>query len=803
MNTLLVSMSCLSSNIIDWLFEALTKPLFALITVFEGIFKGLAGIVDPASADIGLVDGAAADNNIVVQLFQSKVMQNIMSSLLLFGIVVLVLSVILAIIRNIYKEDSKVTISSIIGQAIKAVIGFILVPALCLIGVMISNVILVAIDGATNAAGTASFAAGIYQACQRENPVPNIFNMVIESSPVNYFGNIDSGTGGTESPSTDDTEADDFHLAGIIYAQYLWQSLTEDCMYSPDGWIYRQANQVYPSNPEYIDILGLKVPDDELLDFSDMNGWNNGNGKEGVIDTKEDVEAFYEMLKSQYLQNFPHAPKQNIGWFFGDRYSYVPCSISFVRKAGFFTNVYFGAGADPGENKESSFVYYYYGQPLFDWGNEDARDEKYLKQAQKTFKDNDTFGAASWTIKKESSQWTNDNLNKTLCMGDDINYFYAFITSIMIAKSLFFLCFGMAKRIVQLAVYYVLSPIALALYPFDNGAAFAKWKSDFIGYTIGAFGAVAGVNLTIQLMPVITRVKIFNTTIYNDVTRLILYIILAQGMEALVKTLSGWIGAKDLLSEGKETSKKATEPIKKVAGTAMKVAGTAVGVATGIGLAKAGSKAAAATRANFKSLSAEKQAEEAQKAGYSSVGEYEAALDKEVQSGTFRGQFKSAGGKMLTGATNKMMSTTFGQAFDKYSGFSGVMVQNAKNEAKNKTKTDLETKFQTDFKAGLVTADLGNNMQSKLKALEDAFTLASSEIITAARKNGAEINKSWAQLKASGIDDRKAANVKNFLLTGDASALSGLSNKQQQLVRAQREEYLRSHGVCFSTSQCD
>ena len=517
MNTLLVAMSCLSANIVDWLFEALTKPLFTLITVFEGIFKGLAGIVDPASSDIGLTNNAAESKSVIVQLMQSSTMQNIMTSLMLFGVVVLVLSVILAIIRNIYKDDSKVTISSIIGQAIKAVIGFILVPALCLIGVMISNVILVAVDGATNAAGTASFAAGIYSACQRETPVDNVFNDVVQSSPIYYEDLFDSAGSGEEGGETvsrpsDNELLNDLHLSGIIYAQYLWQAFTENCKWQMDnnGSYYvatRQSHNAYTAG-DYLDVLGLKVNDPDLVDFSDVNNWNNGNGKDGVIDTKADVELFCEMLTSQYLHNFPNAPTYE-EWFFGTRAKYYACPIKFVVTAGWFTKEYFGAGSDKGEIKENSFVYYYYGKPIFDYNN-GSTDEFYLKKVYQEFKENDTFGATSWTLKKSSSQWTNDNLNKTLCLGDDINYFYAFITSVMVAKSLFFLCFGMAKRIVQLALYYVLSPIALALYPFDNGKAFGSWKSDFVGYTVGAYGAVAGVNLTIQLMPVINKVTIFS-----------------------------------------------------------------------------------------------------------------------------------------------------------------------------------------------------------------------------------------------------------------------------------------------------
>ena len=807
MNTLLVAMSCLSANIVDWLFEALTKPLFTLITVFEGIFKGLAGIVDPASSDIGLTNNAAESKSVIVQLMQSSTMQNIMTSLMLFGVVVLVLSVILAIIRNIYKDDSKVTISSIIGQAIKAVIGFILVPALCLIGVMISNVILVAVDGATNAAVPAAFAAGIYSACQSETPVDNVFNDVVQSSPIYYEDLFDSAGSGEEGGETvsrpsDNELLNDLHLSGIIYAQYLWQAFTENCKWQMDnnGSYYvatRQSHNAYTAG-DYLDVLGLKVNDPDLVDFSDVNNWNNGNGKDGVIDTKEDVELFYEMLTSQYLHNFPNAPTYE-EWFFGTRAKYYACPIKFVVTAGWFTKEYFGAGSDKGEIKENSFVYYYYGKPIFDYNN-GSTDEFYLKKVYQEFKENDTFGATSWTLKKSSSQWTNDNLNKTLCLGDDINYFYAFITSVMVAKSLFFLCFGMAKRIVQLALYYVLSPIALALYPFDNGKAFGSWKSDFVGYTVGAYGAVAGVNLTIQLMPVINKVTIFSSALYNDVTRLILYIILAQGMEALVKTLSGWIGGKDLLAEGKSTANSATAPIKKVAGSVMRVAGTAVGTAVGVGI---GAAAARKNRGLLDNLNtkmtgsaADQQAaeEEAKAAGYSSASAYAADLSKNASNGgawykggglgtALRNTAKSKANQVGSSTANKFASTQFGMAFDKETGLSSMLSKSAAQEASQKVKADLNAKFETDFRSGVVTAKMSAELTKELQDIKQAFTTASTNNTTAIGTYAGQI---------AGLKFKSPTDAKKFIETGDVSLLDNMSAKAQTLAMQARSSYLAS-----------
>lgn len=775
---------CLLNIIADgfqWLCSKITNILFNLITALESLCKGLAGLpVDSSATGTSWTDkvGATTDNqNLIVQLFRNETVVKLMSSLLLFGIVVLVLCVILAIIRNIYKDDSKVTISSIMGQAIKAVIGFILVPALCLIGVMVSNEILIAVNGATNAARTDSFAAGIYQACNDSEKSVNIFQQFSDSAQRSQVDKED-----------EDSESG-MHMATIVYAQYLWQVLTENYYYDGTKVKSRQDSRTTSGNGtgSYIDVLGLmtKPKDGECL-YIDKNGntsdenarhFSNGDGIDGIIDTGEDVQAFYEVLLSQYTVNFPNAEKTEKGKF-------IKVSIDLTGSK----DRHFNAG----EKKVGGymFAYYYYGECIF--SSENYAKNKYIVPCYESLKANNTFEKNSWTFQKTNSQWTNENLNTTLGMGDDINYFYALIVAILVAKALASICFGLAKRIVQLVIYYVLSPIALALYPFDNGKAFGSWKSDFVGYTVGAYGAIAGVNLVIQIMPIIKKINIFSSTTLSNIARLIFYIILAQSMESLVKLLSGWIGGKDLLAEGKSTAQTATAPVKKIASTTGRIAGTAIGTMVGMGIAGGRSKEAKRKLANFANLSSADKLKEAQDAGYSTAEEYEEALNEQRKAGTLGGQIKAGAGKVWQGTRGAFASTSFGQSYLKKSGALEREAEKKSAEAMDKKKTGMQSAYEKEFASGTVTADLGKNMQSKLSGLIHVSLEANNALLEAKNKLKPEIEKLWKQLSKLGVDDGEETNVKRFIRTGNVSGLKGLTAEQQQFAKDAREEYLRS-----------
>lgn len=808
-------------DFLSWLCKPGAKVLFTALNSIEQIVLGLAGISSNVTAESG------KSENVVVQLLQSQTTQRLMMSFMLFGIFVLFLCVILAIVRNVYKDDSKVTISSIIGQAIKAVIGFILVPALCLIGVMFSNVILQAIAGVTSAGGETgnSFSSGIYMASAVGERGNLFYDYTNTSSREDLNKMLDKHENADGTTEVDDTEIS-MEFSTIMYAQYLYYILcenyywTESTYYNPDTHNTQQTLYINsrndsgakPPQKEYLDVLGIKVQTDKCkyLDSATL-GFNFGDGSDGFIDTPEDVLAFYDVLYSQYLKNFPNAigrvsvirsyNQENLTYEDLVRLSSTSTSypkLSIHLKQG---KMYFGCH----EKKDYSFVYKYFGEFVFanndSWKNQKPeganytlgeRGYKLLKGAYESlcksgyFHANDSNDNMRFDFWKTDNSLTNTKVQVTLGIGSEINWFYAFLSSVLIFKSLFFLCFGLAKRIVQLIIYYVLSPIALALYPFDNGKAFGSWKSDFIGYTIGGYGAVAGMNISIQLTNLVTNLSLFSSSLLNAFVRLIMYIVLAQGIETMVKMLSGWIGGKDLLAEGKETSNKATAPIKKVAGAALKVGGAVVGGvvagATAAKIATNSRRQAEDKRTAFNSLSADQQEETARANGYNNAAEYTASLDKQIaESGSGSAFFKSVGGSALKGAGQILGSTgggAFGkQAIDSFKAYRGD--QSTGITEKNDAYIKRQEAMDKAVKAALDTSSATSIGKALVKSLDYA------EVKTAAIDAGKNLAAAETVVrdKLKGLATKLGKSVDDVFdhMTGK-SVLTGLSTADEQSI---------------------
>lgn len=808
-------------DFLSWLCKPGAKVLFTALDSIEQIVLGLAGISSNVTAESG------KSENVVVQLLQSQTTQRLMMSFMLFGIFVLFLCVILAIVRNVYKDDSKVTISSIIGQAIKAVIGFILVPALCLAGVMFSNVILQAIAGVTSAGGETgnSFSSGIYMASAVGERGNLFYDYTNTSSREDLNKMLDKHENADGTTEVEDTEIS-MEFSTIMYAQYLYYILcenyywTESTYYNPDTHNTQQTLYINsrndsgakPPQKEYLDVLGIKVQTDKCkyLDSATL-GFNFGDGSDGFIDTPEDVLAFYDVLYSQYLKNFPNAigrvsvirsyNQENLTYEDLVRLSSTSTSypkLSIHLKQG---KMYFGCH----EKKDYSFAYKYFGEFVFanndSWKNQKPEGANYtlgergyrlLKGAYESlcksgyFHANDSNDNMRFDFWKTDNSLTNTKVQVTLGIGSEINWFYAFLSSVLIFKSLFFLCFGLAKRIVQLIIYYVLSPIALALYPFDNGKAFGSWKSDFVGYTIGGYGAVAGMNISIQLTNLVTNLSLFSSSLLNAFVRLIMYIVLAQGIETMVRMLSGWIGGKDLLAEGKETSNKATAPIKKVAGAALKVGGAVVGGlvagATAAKIATNSRRQAEDKRTAFNSLSADQQEEAARANGYNNAAEYTASLDKQIaESGSGSAFFKSVGGSALKGAGQILGSTgggAFGkQAIDSFKAYRGD--QSTGITEKNDAYIKRQEAMDKAVKAALDSSSATSIGKALVKSLDYA------DVKTAAIDAGKNLAAAETVVrdKLKGLATKLGKSVDDVFdhMTGK-SVLTGLSTADEQSI---------------------
>lgn len=138
-------------NIIPQLFYLLSMALLSIIDVFQLLFRKLAGL------DTYYVDGSAQTGDIISDFLGGilfggyPVLSSVFLGLIILGVILLFLSTIVAIIRNEYTtEKAENSKSKIIGKAFKSIIYFAIIPVVCIFGVYLANIVLMAVDSATS-----------------------------------------------------------------------------------------------------------------------------------------------------------------------------------------------------------------------------------------------------------------------------------------------------------------------------------------------------------------------------------------------------------------------------------------------------------------------------------------------------------------------------------------------------------------------------------------------------------------------------------------------------------------------------
>lgn len=155
------------------LYRLIFLPLCRIADICQLIFKKLAGISSNGVRFQGLNTSNGSDivtGDIVQYIVQSDAVKNILWAMLALAVVLLLISVFVATIKTEFAKDGNNNKRKVIKFAFRGMANFVLVPVICLFGLFMGNVILRAIDGATNPTGSQTtlsaqiFLAGGYNA---------------------------------------------------------------------------------------------------------------------------------------------------------------------------------------------------------------------------------------------------------------------------------------------------------------------------------------------------------------------------------------------------------------------------------------------------------------------------------------------------------------------------------------------------------------------------------------------------------------------------------------------------------------
>lgn len=131
----------------------------------------------------------------------------------------------------------------------------------------------------------------------------------------------------------------------------------------------------------------------------------------------------------------------------------------------------------------------------------------------------------------------------------EINYLTLVVGGVFMLYVLVGLTYGMVRRLFILLMLFIISPGIAAMYPLDDGSALGGWKKKFIGETISAYGAVAGMNLFFSILPLIDRIEVA-TGFLAPIIQLLVMVSGLFVVKEIIGMISGFIGAEDAYSKG-------------------------------------------------------------------------------------------------------------------------------------------------------------------------------------------------------------------------------------------------------------
>lgn len=140
-------------------FYAIGKLLFWVIDLLQTVFRKLAGL------DTIWMNGEQTDGDILLSIFRSQVVVDTLISVTVFAVALVIVATIVQMVRTEYTtEGSKNSKEGILGQALKSLVMFILIPVVCFFGIRVSNYLLQAVDYATSSGGSQSISGAIFNA---------------------------------------------------------------------------------------------------------------------------------------------------------------------------------------------------------------------------------------------------------------------------------------------------------------------------------------------------------------------------------------------------------------------------------------------------------------------------------------------------------------------------------------------------------------------------------------------------------------------------------------------------------------
>ena len=154
-----------------------------------------------------------------------------------------------------------------------------------------------------------------------------------------------------------------------------------------------------------------------------------------------------------------------------------------------------------------------------------------------------------------------------------VNYLILIVGGIFMMYVLVTLAYAMIRRILILLMLFVISPALCAMYPLDEGKAVGQWRGNFISTTLGAYGAVAGMNIFFSLLPLLEQIGFDvgfaqlssggGSSLVGSIIHLLMMVCGLFVVKEMMQMISTYVGGDDAFSKGSSLRASTTKAVRK------------------------------------------------------------------------------------------------------------------------------------------------------------------------------------------------------------------------------------------------
>ena len=675
--------------------------------------------------------GGSTGNDIVMAFLKSSVVQTTFFTVLGFSIALLVIFTVIALIRSEFTTDvAKAAKGPYINRALKGIMHFILVPALSLVFVIGVNTLTRAVN--------------------------KLFGGTYDSIATSVFKVTLTGSERTDSDFCQyliDGKYNKNNVANLAdYRLFLEKANGEGYEYFQDSDDYVSLGELYRNKASERRYVG-DYADSILLNFSEFNyqayqeevntKYDEAYDSGGIYATPDEITQYlgkakiklagaedytqWRPLKARYDESFLEYTiyfdlddtgdngnevfMQNY-WDRADEYRIVAKTVQEADNNVYATeNIFENCSTDEDVKSVIEQMMFLKGEGVSYWN---TFQKVKIKVPNSIGEWTDMVDAKEsyipWQCVIISAPTTArmQAVSSPLYCGRLVNYFYdpadfhliiGIAAAVIIGWNLMGVVLLLVKRALELSILFMISPVAVALYPLDDGAATNKWRQAWQGRILAPTTIVFAYNIFFDLISLldinnITLPIIFqgNANPLGTLISLFWSLVIVMCMSSLLKSASKLlcdiVGAEDMIGNSSAMMDKAVKSAVSVAGA------VATGGAGAAALAKnvfAGSKNSARGRER-----ADRKAE--LKAANDEISDLEDKIKNEKDPRTKT--------QLQTDLANKTAER------DKLKHISRTEIKNRRKDAaldvefdklkaydENLTKEDIENKSDTYYKA--------------------------------------------------------------------------------------------------------